>query len=97
MKYILRLSIYFAGLFLLAIGINLAIKSNLGVSPVSALPFTISNIVGVSLGTVTIVVYAFFVLAQAFILRRKFKFKSLLQLLRTRLSFNDANPLEMLK
>lgn len=80
MKYILRLTIYFAGLFILAIGINLAIKSNLGVSPVSALPLSISNVVGVSLGTVTIGVYAFYVLVQAFILRRKFKLKSLLQI-----------------
>lgn len=80
MKYILRLTIYFAGLFLLAIGINLAIKSNLGVSPVSALPLAISNIVGASLGTVTIGVYALYVLAQAVILRREFKLKSLLQI-----------------
>ncbi|ADL53977.1 YczE/YyaS/YitT family protein [Clostridium cellulovorans] len=81
MKYILRITIYFAGLFLLAIGINLAIKSNLGVSPVSAFPLAISNIIGVSLGTVTIGVYAFYVLAQALILRKKFKLKSLLQIL----------------
>jgi uncharacterized membrane protein YczE len=76
----LRLSIYFAGLFLLSIGINLAIKSNLGVSPVSAFPLSISMIIGVSLGTVTIGVYAFYVLVQALILRKKFKLKSLLQI-----------------
>jgi uncharacterized protein len=81
MKYILRLTIYFTGLFLLAIGINLAIKSNLGVSPVSAFPLSISNIAGISLGTVTIGVYAFYVLVQALILRKKFKLKSLLQIL----------------
>lgn len=80
MKYILRLTIYFAGLFLLATGINLAIKSNLGVSPVSSFPLSISNIIGVSLGTVTIGVYAFYVFAQALILRREFKLKSLLQI-----------------
>lgn len=80
MKYILRLVIYFAGLFLLSIGINLAIKSNLGVSPVSAFPLSISNIINISLGTVTIGVYALFVLAQILILRRKFKLKSLLQI-----------------
>jgi uncharacterized membrane protein YczE len=80
MKYIIRLALYFAGLFLLAIGINLAIKSNLGVSPVSALPLSISIITGISMGTVTIGVYALFVLAQVLILRRKFKLKSLLQI-----------------
>ncbi len=80
MRYILRFTIYFIGLFFLAIGINLAIKSNLGVSPVSALPLAISNVMGLSLGTITIGVYAFFVLAQAFILRNKFHLKNLLQI-----------------
>lgn len=80
MKYIIRLSLYIAGLFILALGINLAIKSNLGVSPVSAFPLSISNVTFISLGTVTIGVYAFFVLAQALILRKKFKLKSLLQI-----------------
>lgn len=80
MKYIIRLAIYFAGLFALALGINLAIKSNLGVSPVSSVPLSISNIIGISLGTVTIGVYAFFILAQILILRRKFKLKNLLQI-----------------
>jgi uncharacterized protein len=81
MKYIIRIALYFAGLFTLAIGINLAIKSNLGVSPISAFPLSISNITGISLGTVTIGVYALFVLSQILILRRNFKLKSLLQIL----------------
>lgn len=81
MKYIIRLAIYFAGLFTLALGINLAIKSNLGVSPISAFPLSITNITGISLGTVTIGVYALFVISQILILRRKFKLKSLLQIL----------------
>jgi uncharacterized membrane protein YczE len=80
MKYIIRLGLYFAGLFILALGINLTVKSNLGVSPVSAFPLSISNIIGVSLGTVTIVVYAVFVLVQVLILRRDFRLISLLQI-----------------
>jgi uncharacterized protein len=80
MKHIIRLAIYFVGLFVLSLGINFAIKSNLGVSPVSAFPLSISNITGISLGTMTIVVYAFFVLSQILILGRKFKLKSLLQI-----------------
>jgi uncharacterized protein len=80
MKYILRLGLYFLGLFLLAIEVNLAIKSNLGVSLVSAFPLPISNITGIRLGAVTIGVYAMFVLAQILILRRQFKLKSLLQI-----------------
>lgn len=80
MKYIIRLTLYFAGLFILALVINLAIKSNLGVSPVSALPLSISNITSSSLGTVTICVYTLFAFAQILILRREFKLKSLLQI-----------------
>ena len=81
LKYVLRFLIYFAGLFILAIGINLAIISNLGVSPVSALPLSISEVIGVSLGKITIGVYAFYVLIQIIILRKDFKLKSLMQLL----------------
>jgi uncharacterized membrane protein YczE len=81
MKHIVRLTLYFAGLFILALGINLAIKSDLGVSPISAFPLSISNITGITLGTITIGVYALFVLAQLLILRKNFKLKSLLQLL----------------
>ena len=81
LKYVLRFLIYFAGLFILAIGINLAIISNLGVSPVSALPLSISEVIGVSLGKITIGVYTFYVLIQIIILRKDFKLKSLMQLL----------------
>lgn len=79
MKSLLRIIIYFSGLFFLAIGINLAISSQLGVSPVSALPLSISNVMGLSLGTVTIGVYILYVLIQVCILRKEFKLTSLLQ------------------
>lgn len=81
MKHIIRLVIYFIGLFILSIGIALAIKSNLGVSPISSFPLSISNATGVSLGTVTVGVYACFILTQILILRRSFKLKNLLQAL----------------
>lgn len=81
MKKILRFTIYLAGLFLLAIGINLAIISNLGVSPVSSIPLAISKSIDISLGTATIGVYAFYVLLQASIFRRESRLKNLMQLL----------------
>ncbi len=79
MKYIIRILLYLAGLFCLAIGVVLAIKSDLGVSPVSALPLSLSIITGMTLGTVTTMVFSFYVLMQIIILRRDFKLKSLLQ------------------
>ncbi|WP_163192574.1 YczE/YyaS/YitT family protein [Clostridium thermarum] len=81
MKHIVRFALYFSGLFILALGINLAIKSDLGVSPISSFPLSISIASGITLGTVTMSVYALFLLAQILILRRKFRPKNLLQLL----------------
>lgn len=79
MKHIIRILLYLAGLFFLAIGVVLAIKSDLGVSPVSAIPLSLSIITGMTLGTVTTMVFGFYVLMQIIILRRDFKFKNLLQ------------------
>jgi uncharacterized protein len=79
-KHLIRIALYIAGLFCLAVGVILAIKSNLGVSPVSSIPLSISNISGHSLGTVTMGMFAFYVLMQILILRREFKMKGLLQI-----------------
>lgn len=74
-----RLGIYILGLWVLAFGIALAVNSNLGVSPVSSLPYVVSLILGVSLGTCTTVIYAGYVLLQMAI-SRKFQPALLLQL-----------------
>lgn len=78
-RILIRLLLYFAGLFIIAVGINLAVNSALGVSPVSALTVPISQISGISLGTVTVAVYAVFVLIQLAVLGRRFRPKLLLQ------------------
>ena len=74
-----RLGIYCLGLWVLAFGIALAVNSNLGVSPVSSLPYVVSLIFNVSLGTCTTVIYAGYVLLQMAI-SRKFQPALLLQL-----------------
>ena len=74
-----RLGIYILGLWVLAFGIALAVDSNLGVSPVSSLPYVVSLIFKVSLGTCTTVIYAGYVLLQMAI-SRKFQPALLLQL-----------------
>ncbi|MDD4796555.1 MAG: DUF6198 family protein, partial [Eubacteriales bacterium] len=79
MKHVLRVLLYFAGLFLIAIGINLQIVSQLGVSPISAFTVPISQASGINLGTVTVVVYTGFVALQMALLGRKFRWKNLLQ------------------
>lgn len=74
-----RLGIYCLGLLVLAFGITLAVNSNLGISPVSSLPYALSQILGVSLGTCSTIVYTIYILAQMG-LSRKFQPILLLQL-----------------
>ena len=76
-----RLGIYCLGLLILAFGIALSVNSKLGVSPVSSLPYVVSQIVNkISLGTCTIIVYAVYILLQMILNGRKFQPALLLQL-----------------
>lgn len=78
-KLAARLGIYCLGLLILAFGIALAVNSNLGVSPVSSLPFVVSQIAGISLGTCTTLIYILYILLQM-VISRKFQPTLLLQL-----------------
>ena len=79
-KLAARLVIYCIGLLVLAFGIALSVNSNLGVSPVSSLPYVVSQILNVSLGTATTGVYILYVLLQMLLNGRKFQPELLLQL-----------------
>ena len=68
-----RLAIYSVGLLVLSFGITLAVNSNLGVSPVTSLPYVVSQILNVSLGTATTGVYILYVLLQMLLNGRKFQ------------------------
>lgn len=57
----------------------MSVKSNLGVSPVSSIPYTITCIWGLEMGKATILFHAALVLLQVLILRRAFQMKNLLQ------------------
>lgn len=76
----IRLGIYCLGLLVLAFGIALSVNSDLGVSPVSSLPYVVSRIVNISLGSCTVIVYAVYVLLQMLLNGRKFQPVLLLQL-----------------
>ena len=80
MRLGIRLGIYCVGLLVLAFGITLAVNSNLGVSPVSSLPYVISQILQVSLGTCTIIVYTLYIFVQMALNGKKFQPALLLQL-----------------
>lgn len=80
MKHLkIRVSMYFVGLFIMTIGIALSVKSNLGVSPVSSIPYTMTCVWGIEMGKATILFHVILVLIQILLLRKKFKPTQLLQ------------------
>lgn len=74
-----RIQMYFVGLFIMTIGIALSVKSNLGVSPVSSIPYTMTCVWGIEMGKATIIFHAALVLIQILLLRKRFKPINLLQ------------------
>lgn len=58
-----RTAMYFIGLFVMTIGIALSVKSNLGVSPVSSIPYTMTCVWGIEMGKATILFHIVLVLA----------------------------------
>lgn len=63
----LQILVYVVGMFILAIGLTLNTKANLGVSPIISVPYSISQITGLNFGDLTFVVYTIFVLVQIII------------------------------
>ncbi|MCD8241502.1 MAG: DUF6198 family protein [Lachnospiraceae bacterium] len=61
-------------------GIAISVKSNLGVSPVSSIPYTITCVFGMEMGNATILFHAFLVILQMVLLRKNFKMVNLLQI-----------------
>ena len=45
---------YLIGLFIMTAGIAVSVKSNLGVSPVSSIPYTMTCVWGIEMGKATI-------------------------------------------
>lgn len=75
-----RLICYFVGFFIMTAGIAISVKSNLGVSPVSSIPYTMTRCWGIEMGKATILFHCVLVLLQVILLRKNFKLKSLLQI-----------------
>lgn len=80
MKLCTRIMIYISGLFIITIGINLSILSQLGISPVSAFTYPLSQATRISLGVITTATYSVLVLLQWLMLQKKFTLKHLLQI-----------------
>jgi uncharacterized protein len=75
-----RLSLLLIGLMLLAFAVAISIRSNLGTSPISSLPYAYSFIVPLSVGTLTILMHVFMLIGQKLLLKNDFRWTRWLQL-----------------
>lgn len=76
-----RILVAIAGLGIMAFGVAFSIKANLGVSPISCIPYIYSLKLGLTIGELTILMNALFVLAQFLILRKRYTWLHFSQLL----------------
>lgn len=79
-QFVIRIFIYCFALLLMALGVALSVNSNLGVSPVNSLPYVVSQILNVQMGTCVTVIFCFYILLQWIILRKEFQIIQLLQI-----------------
>ena len=80
MKNILRSAIYMLGLGLLAFGIALSVKADLGISPISSVAYCGSVITNLNYGLVNFSLYTVFVAAQFALRGKQSRILDLLQL-----------------
>ena len=75
-----KVAVYAVGLLFMAFGVAFSVNSGLGVSPVNSLPYVVSLVLGVDMGSCVIGVFSFYVLVQILIYRRDFKRINLTQI-----------------
>lgn len=75
-----RILLLILGLIFLAFGVSISVRANLGVTPISCIPYIYSLATPFSLGELTIGMNSLFILLQMAILRRRYAPMQLLQL-----------------
>lgn len=80
MRQILRWTVYLLGMLSLAFGIALSGATGLGISPISSVAFSVSELSGLNYGDMTFVLYSLFVVAQFILRGRNSRIIDLLQL-----------------
>lgn len=75
-----KVAVYAVGLLFMAFGVAFSVNSGLGVSPVNSLPYVVSLVLGVDMGSCVIAVFCCYVLVQIVIYRRDFKWINLTQI-----------------
>jgi uncharacterized protein len=77
--FLRRAALCLLGNFVLAFGVAIAVKADLGITPVNSIAFVLSKVLSVDHGLMTGIIYAGYVLIQLAILRREFRINNLLQ------------------
>jgi len=77
--FLRRAALCLLGNFVLAFGVAMAVKADLGITPVNSIAFVLSKVLSLDHGLMTGVIYACYVLIQLAILRRDFRINNLLQ------------------
>ncbi len=75
-----RILLFAVGLFMMGLGIAMSTRPQLGTSPITSLPYVTTMFIPWTLGVATIVVNVLFLLAQAAILKSRFRLSYLIQL-----------------
>ena len=76
----MRLLFYFGGLIIMTLGVAVSVKSDLGVTPISSIPYTMTIVTGMDLGIATMIFSVVVVLFQILLLRKDYKPINLLQI-----------------
>lgn len=79
--WIKRIILFVGGLFIMSLGVGLSIRSGLGVTPISSIPYSLTLASSVSIGVTTVIFNALLVFLQIPILKKKYNPKRLLQLI----------------
>ena len=75
-----RIVVFILGQFIMALGVSLSVKANLGVSPISCVPYVYSLTMSLSLGELTILLNLVFIVSQMAVLRKNYQWAQLVQL-----------------
>jgi len=75
-----RIVVFILGQFIMALGVTLSVKANLGVSPISCVPYVYSLTMPLTLGELTILLNLVFIVLQMAVLRKNYQWTQLVQL-----------------
>lgn len=79
-RWLFRLCLLIFGMFIMTMGISLVTTADIGTTPISTVPYTLSEITGFTFGQMTFAINVVFVALQLLLLRSDFKQINFLQI-----------------